>query len=55
MATLRDVFEGPLESVTVWRFGRRNSSGLTGDIDVFVVGVTADGDLVGFSTVSVET
>jgi DNA uptake protein ComE-like DNA-binding protein len=53
---VRDVFEDQLESVTVWRFGRRDSLGnLVGDIDVFVVGVTADGDLVGIRTVSVET
>lgn len=54
--TLRDVFDQQLQDVTVWRFGRRNSSGsLTGDIDVFVVGVTTDGGLVGFSTISIET
>lgn len=53
--TVRDVFEDQLDAVTVWRFGRRNSSDLVGDIDVFVVGVSADGDLVGISTVSVET
>ncbi len=53
---LRAVFDDQLESVTVWRFGRADRySGLSGDIDVFVVGVTADGDLVGFSTVSIET
>jgi hypothetical protein len=53
---VRDVFETQLESVTVWRFGRRDSLGtLVGDIDIFVVGVTADGGLVGISTVSIET
>ncbi len=53
---VRDVFEQHLSNVTVWRFGRRDSSGqLVGDIDVLVVGVSADGDLVGFWTVSIET
>jgi DNA uptake protein ComE-like DNA-binding protein len=54
--TLRAVFDDQLTDVTVWRLGTRDSGGtLSGDIDVFVVGVTADGALVGFRTVSIET
>lgn len=54
--TLRTVFETQLTNVTVWRIGPANPySGLAGDIDVYVIGVTADGDLVGISTVSIET
>lgn len=54
--TLRTVFETQLSDVTVWRIGPANAySGLAGDIDVYVIGVTADGDLVGISTVSIET
>ncbi len=54
---LRDVFEVELEGATVFRFGRVDRSGgaLTGAIDVFIVGVTADGDLVGLRTIAVET
>lgn len=54
--TLRAVFDDQLTDVTVWRLGTPDARGtLLGDIDVFVVGVTADGALVGFRTVSIET
>ena len=53
---VRDVFEDDLTNVTVWRLGRKDSSGqLTGDIDVWAIGVSADGDLVGVWTISIET
>ncbi|MES2642299.1 MAG: nuclease A inhibitor family protein [Myxococcota bacterium] len=53
---LRAIFDEELSDVTVIRFGRAHSSGgLVGAIDVFVVGATADGDLVGVWTVAVET
>lgn len=53
---VRAVFETQLQDVSVWRIGPYNAySGLSGDIDVYVIGVTADGDLVGISTVSIET
>jgi hypothetical protein len=55
-SAVRAVFEGPLGHTTAWRFGRRDSFGhLVGDIDVFVVGVAADGGWVGIRTVSIET
>jgi hypothetical protein len=54
--SVRAVFDDELTDVIVIRFGRRDSLGnLVGSIDVFVVGATADGDLVGVRTISVET
>ncbi|MDP2310726.1 MAG: nuclease A inhibitor family protein [Pseudomonadota bacterium] len=53
---LRAIFDEELSAVTVIRFGPTDGSGnLVGAIDVFVVGATTDGDLVGFWTVAVET
>ena len=55
---LRDIFEDRLTNATVFRFGTAYpppSVNLGGVIDVYVVGFTADGDLVGFHTLSVET
>ena len=53
---VRDVFEIGLRDPQVFRLGVPNSFGdLTGAIDVFVLGTTSDGVLVGIRTVSVET
>jgi len=53
---VRADFETGLQDVSVWRLGPPSSFGyLIGDIDVFVIGRTADRDLVGIRTVSIET
>ena len=52
---LRDVFERQLGDAQVVRFGVRSGGVLSGAIDVFVVGRTADGAWAGVRTVSVET
>ncbi|HMV66533.1 MAG TPA: nuclease A inhibitor family protein [Myxococcota bacterium] len=53
---LRDIFEQDLMSTTVIRLGESWSPPtLNGAIDVFVLGVTSDGDIVGFRTIAVET
>lgn len=52
---LRDVFETQLAEPHVFRFGEQRGRWLSGAIDVFVVGKTADGVWVGVRTVSVET
>lgn len=54
--SVRAIFDEELTDVTVIRFGRTDSFGnLVGAIDVFIVGATADGDLVGLRTIAVET
>lgn len=52
---LRDVFERQVLSPQVFRFGRQVGNILSGDIDVFVIGRTRDGAIVGVRTVSIET
>jgi DNA uptake protein ComE-like DNA-binding protein len=54
---LRAIFDDDLEGATVFRFGEHVSSYgvISGAIDVFIVGYTADGDLVGVRTISIET
>jgi hypothetical protein len=53
---LRDVFDQELLSTTVIRFGESWSPpDLNGAIDVFVIGITSEGDIVGFRTIAVET
>jgi hypothetical protein len=52
---LRDVFEQELEGAQVFRFGVARGGDLVGDIDVLLVARTADGQLVGVRTVSIET
>ena len=42
-------------NVAVFRIGRKSGSWLVGSIDVYIVGRSADGALVGLYTVSVET
>lgn len=52
---LREVFDTQLTEARVFRFGVRRGDELSGAIDVFVVGRTADGWFAGVRTVSVET
>lgn len=52
---LRKVLESELVDVQVFRFGERSGTWLMGAIDVYILGRTVDGELVGLSTISVET
>ena len=52
---IRDVLAGSLTNIQVFRFGEKFGDALMGAVDVFVLGETADGDLVGMFTISVET
>lgn len=52
---IRAIFEGQLSDVQVFRLGEQSGNILVGRIDVFVIGETADGDLVGMFAVAVET
>lgn len=53
---LRDVLKQHLVDLELFRIGPEDGQGnLFGAIDMFVIGATADGDLVGIQTVSVET
>ena len=52
---IRDIFATQLENVQVFRLGELFGQDLMGAIDVYVLGETADGDVVGMWTVSVET
>jgi len=52
---LRGVLETELLDVQVFRFGRKSGNWLVGAIQVFIIGRTPDGDVVGLETVSVET
>lgn len=54
---LRTLFEHDLRDAKVFRFGEPswNSEYATGLIQVFIIGTSAEGDLVGVRTVSVET
>lgn len=52
---IRDIFEMQLTNVQVFRLGELTGNDLTGAIDVYVLGETADGDVVGMWSVSVET
>ncbi len=52
---IRDIFEDQLVNVKVFRFGQKFGNVLMGQVDVFVIGETADGDVVGMFTISVET
>jgi hypothetical protein len=52
---LRDTFELQLKDAKVFRFGELRGTSLSGSIDIVVVGTSADGDLVGFFTIGVET
>jgi hypothetical protein len=52
---IRAVLEGGLTDLVVFRLGEKSGNILSGAIDVYVFGTTAEGDLVAMWTVSVET
>ena len=52
---IRAIFEGQLSNAQVFRLGEQSGDILVGQIDVFVIGETADGDIVGMFAVAVET
>lgn len=54
-SALRQLLERELTDVKVFRLGRRSGNYLMGAIDVFILGRTSDGEVVGISTISVET
>jgi hypothetical protein len=56
LEALRTVLNGEVHDVQVFRIGPPDPfSGLAGDIDVFFIGASDEGDLVGVWTVSIET
>ncbi|MFO0748223.1 MAG: nuclease A inhibitor family protein [Myxococcota bacterium] len=52
---LEGVFQKELIEVKVFRLGRKVGNYLEGAIDVYIIGRTIDGELVGLSTISIET
>ncbi len=52
---IREVLESELVNVQVFRFGELFGQDLMGAIDLYVLGETADGDVVGMWTIAVET
>lgn len=52
---IRAVLEGKLVDIQVFRFGKQQGNVLQGAVDVYVLGATPDGDVVGMWTVSIET
>ncbi|PCC67349.1 Nuclease A inhibitor-like protein [Nannocystis exedens] len=52
---IRDTLDAHLVNLKMFRIGEKPGNWLSGAIDMFVIGETADGDLVGIQTVSVET
>lgn len=52
---IRDVLEDNLSNIQVFRLGEQFGDILMGTIDVYVLGETIDGDIVGMWTVAVET
>lgn len=52
---LRAVLEAHLVEIKTFQIGPDSGGMLLGAIDMFVIGETVDGDLVGIQTVSVET
>lgn len=52
---IRDVLDAHLVNLKMFRIGEQSGNWLSGAIDMFVIGETADGDLVGIQTVTVET
>ncbi len=52
---IRTIFEMKLEQVRVFRLGEQSGDILLGAIDVYVLGQTADGDVVGMWSIAVET
>ena len=52
---IRAIFEQQLTNAQVFRLGEQSGNILVGQIDVFVIGETVDGDIVGMFAVAVET
>jgi hypothetical protein len=52
---IRMVLEAKLVDIQVFRIGEQQGNVLQGAIDIYVLGSTADGDVVGMWTVSIET
>lgn len=52
---IRAVLESKLVDIQVFRFGEQQGNVLQGAVDVYVLGATPDGDVVGMWTVSIET
>ncbi|MFZ6182996.1 nuclease A inhibitor family protein [Nannocystis pusilla] len=52
---IRDTLDAHLVNLKMFRIGEQSGNWLSGAIDMFVIGETADGDLVGIQTVTVET
>lgn len=52
---LQKVLESELIDVQVFRLGEKSGSWLMGAIDVYIIGRTSDGEVVGVATISVET
>lgn len=52
---LRTTLKAHLTNIKLFRIGPDNGGTLFGGVDMFVIGETADGDLVAIKTVSVET
>jgi hypothetical protein len=52
----RAVFDDELVDVKLIRMGERSvGADVGGAVEIFVIGATPDGDLVGFNVLSVET
>ena len=54
-AALQAVFQTQLIDVHVFRLGSKSGNVLSGAIDVFILGRSPDGEVVGLQTISVET
>src|SRR5262249_19254046 len=52
---IRDTLDAHLVNLKMFRIGEKSGNWLSGAIDMFVIGETADGDLVGIQTITVET
>ncbi|MCY1069413.1 hypothetical protein OV090_32025 [Nannocystis sp. RBIL2] len=52
---IQDTLDAHLVNLKMFRIGEQSGNWLSGAIDMFVIGETADGDLVGIQTVTVET
>lgn len=52
---IRAALESKLVDIQVFRFGEQQGNVLQGAVDVYVLGATPDGDIVGMWTVSIET
>ncbi|MBA3546865.1 MAG: hypothetical protein H0T76_10310 [Nannocystis sp.] len=52
---IRAVLESKLVDIQVFRLGEQQGNVLQGAVDIYVLGATPDGDVVGMWTVSIET